>query len=410
MSVDNFLLSTSATDLNYPNIRPSLDLNFARTKTLDPRITFTRSSGGSYVGADGLIKYAGVNEPRFDHSPTTGESLGLLIEEARTNLRTNSSTRFFPVVGTWTSTGTSTDIAAPDGTNTTYKVVSAGGGQSSIDIGYLEVSLTSGVTYTVSAYYYATHSTTTGRTVGISINGNATASSRTGGFILPQNQWVRRSLTFTASVTSSVGQLRMVDNDISGFNTTSGATLYLWGAQIEAGDFPTSYIPTTTAAATRSADVASITGTNFSSWYRQDGGTFCFLGFRPASSSQLMGILGVGANTLNTTDYIATRTGGRVRLDIARNSVLFVDSLGVSTTASPVSGAFGLSGTAICSFFVNGNATSAASISTGQLPTGSQLVIGRGANGGFLPATGTITRITYWPKRLPNAQLQALTR
>jgi hypothetical protein len=55
MSVDQFLLSADTTDLNYPEIRPSLDLNFARTKTLDPRITFTRSSGGSYVGADGLL-------------------------------------------------------------------------------------------------------------------------------------------------------------------------------------------------------------------------------------------------------------------------------------------------------------------------------------------------------------------
>jgi hypothetical protein len=54
MSVDQFLLSADTTDLNYPEIRPTLDLNFARVKALDPRITFTRSSGGSYVGADGL--------------------------------------------------------------------------------------------------------------------------------------------------------------------------------------------------------------------------------------------------------------------------------------------------------------------------------------------------------------------
>ena len=86
MSVDQFLLSADTTDLNYPDVRPTLDLNFARVKTLDPRITFTRSSGGSYVGADGLIKYAGVNEARFDHDPATGESLGFLVETTRTNL------------------------------------------------------------------------------------------------------------------------------------------------------------------------------------------------------------------------------------------------------------------------------------------------------------------------------------
>ena len=69
----------------YPSIRPTLDLNFMATKVLDDRITFTRDGVGTYVDEDGLIKYASNNAPRFDHDPTTGESLGLLIEEARTN-------------------------------------------------------------------------------------------------------------------------------------------------------------------------------------------------------------------------------------------------------------------------------------------------------------------------------------
>ena len=76
---------------DYPTIKPSLNLNFARARALDPRITFTRASVGTYVGRDGLIKTAGNNEARFDHDPTTGESLGLLIEESRTNEVFNSS-------------------------------------------------------------------------------------------------------------------------------------------------------------------------------------------------------------------------------------------------------------------------------------------------------------------------------
>ena len=61
---------------DYPTIEPSLKLDFANARALDPRITFTRASVATYVGKDGLIKTAGVNEPRFDHDPTTGESLG----------------------------------------------------------------------------------------------------------------------------------------------------------------------------------------------------------------------------------------------------------------------------------------------------------------------------------------------
>ena len=71
---------------DYPTIKPSLNLNFARSRALDPRITFTRASVGTYVGRDGLIKTAGNNEPRFDHDPVTLESLGLLLEESRTNI------------------------------------------------------------------------------------------------------------------------------------------------------------------------------------------------------------------------------------------------------------------------------------------------------------------------------------
>jgi hypothetical protein len=49
--------------------------------------------------------------------------------------------------------------------------------------------------------------------------------------------------------------------------------IYIWGAQLEAGAFPTSYIKTEASQVTRSADSASMTGTNFSEWYRQDEGT-----------------------------------------------------------------------------------------------------------------------------------------
>ena len=52
---------------DYPTIEPSLKLDFANARALDPRITFTRASTATYVGANGLIKTAGVDEARFDH-------------------------------------------------------------------------------------------------------------------------------------------------------------------------------------------------------------------------------------------------------------------------------------------------------------------------------------------------------
>jgi hypothetical protein len=117
------VFNTSA-ELDYPTVLPTLDLDFANSKTLDPRITFTRASGGSYTGADGLIKFAGVNEARFDHDQNTGESLGLLVEESRTNLVTYSE-QFNDA--SWNKNGLSittntSATTAPDGSTNAEKI------------------------------------------------------------------------------------------------------------------------------------------------------------------------------------------------------------------------------------------------------------------------------------------------
>ena len=68
---------TSSIELSddYPSFEPSLKLNFAQSRSLDPRITFTRASVATYFDRSGNIQTAGKNEPRFDHNPATRESL-----------------------------------------------------------------------------------------------------------------------------------------------------------------------------------------------------------------------------------------------------------------------------------------------------------------------------------------------
>jgi hypothetical protein len=61
---------------NFPEIRPSLNLDFANVKALDSRVTFARASTGAYFDANGLLQTASANVARFDHNPATGESLG----------------------------------------------------------------------------------------------------------------------------------------------------------------------------------------------------------------------------------------------------------------------------------------------------------------------------------------------
>jgi hypothetical protein len=430
VSVDNFLLSASATDLNYPEIRPSLDLNFARTKTLDPRITFTRSSGGSYVGVDGLIKYAGVNEARFDHNPITGESLGLLVEEQRTNSfqRSEEFDNAYWAKGNLEGTLTANQAVAPDGATTAdlYQEDTATIGRY---IGRSQ-SFTSGTTYSFSCWAKQAPGAT--RYLGLilasaAFGANAAASftlSGAGSFTISTsgtntsaqiqafpNGWYRCTLISQATVTTSASiQIRLSSSASSAGNSYTGdgtSGLYVWGAQLEAGAFPTSYIPTTTAAATRSADVARITGANFSSWYRQDEGTVF------ADASSYMGSAAVTRGVVSIEG-----AAGDVHRIFRQSDLQPVAQTLVSNTSQATFGFGAIWSTAASrrisyAYAVNNYAGSidggaAQKDTTGVLPAASTLNIGNLSGGNQFG--GTIRRLTYWPKRLPDAQLRVLTR
>ena len=107
----------------YPTVRPTLNLDFAKTKALDPRITFTRASTATFVGSNGLIQTAASGAPRFDHNPATGESLGLLVEGARTNLLLRSEEFDNAYWGKTRSSVTANATTSPAGTLTADKLI-----------------------------------------------------------------------------------------------------------------------------------------------------------------------------------------------------------------------------------------------------------------------------------------------
>jgi hypothetical protein len=279
---------------DFPNVRPSLDLRFALAKKLDPRITFTRGSTGTYFGSDGLMRTAGVNEPRFDHDPITGQSLGLLIEESSSNLLLYSQD-----LGTgWSNTAGTTELVnvttAPDGTSTADKLVEdTSSGQHYISSN--SVSWASSTTYTLSVFAKAETRYFLDLAFGTSsfwVNGHrravfnlargtihSTAGASLTALITPYpNGWYRCSITATTvstAVAATTCQLLITSDGTSGGSYPGDGTsgLYIWGAQTEQGAFPTSYIPTVASIVPRSADNAFMTGTNFSSWYNSSEGT-----------------------------------------------------------------------------------------------------------------------------------------
>jgi len=411
MSIDQFLLSGDTTDLNYPEIRPSLDLNFARTKTLDPRITFTRGSGGSYVGADGLIKYAGVNEPRFDHDPETGESLGLLIEESRGNLVTDNNTY---TLATRANITIDNSITSPDGKNGVQKV------QSTITSGDFfsrsnSIVNSSGSTqnYTWSVFVKQGNLLTPTvrvqfgliNTAVLSYNFNTDTinnfSTVSFGRTLYPNGWVKLYGTTSITNGSTFNIIVVVPSaeNAGGIN----AYFYQWGAQLEVGSFPTSYIPTQASTRTRAADNASITGKNFSSFYRQDEGT-AFV-----NSSSPLSDLGVSFYLSETvlSDNIGIR-------GVPGNNVLqflvFKNGIVQFLSPPPIRPTFkGCIGYKVNDTVGSFNGILSNTDNTVLLPSPISLQLGRVSNGSRY-LNGHISRFTYYPKRLPNSQLQALTR
>lgn len=437
MSVDQFLLSADTTDLNYPEIRPTLDLNFARVKALDPRITFTRASGGSYVGADGLIKYAGVNEARFDHDPVTGESLGLLIEESRTNLFLRSE-EFNE--GSWTKTNTSATtnaIAAPNGTLTAEKIVATTtnaqhfilqGTSANINPAPITVSIYAKAAEYTSFLLRVVENTTFLRTSLVSFNlsnGTAGTPSTSGGataasasIVYVGDGWYRCALIVTLGGSELGCLLQAFVNNAGNFAGNDVNGIYLWGAQLEQGAFPTSYIPTQGSTRTRARDTASIVGKNFSDFYNQIDSALFFSG-RTVGTPNVAKLFGGVVDTskgfvsslyfnVGSSPVVVAwspLTSGDLGAYVSNTLVKGI----LTYTSSQPTASFCRDGRAVVSNF-NRSFSFGGVTQFGFPNTMNRLVIGSSPWGFDSVLNGTINRLTYWPKRLPNAQLQALTR
>ena len=272
----------------FPQQRPTLNLDFANSKTLDPRITFTRTSTATYVDEDGLIKSVDADVARFDHDPVTGECLGLLVEEGRTNLTKNSGT-LFDYSNTRVSNNT-ISTGGPFGTGYHEKTITDANTSNYNFHTSNQISITSGQTITFSIFFrnvditnnqfYLRFWTGTGRawttTRQVRYNlTNLTTSVSSGTIVNSSIQpfpddWYRLSMTATADQDGFTA-----DSFYTSSNSV-GEKYQLMGAQVEVGTFPTSYIPTSGSTATRSPDSVSMTGDNFSDWYNQsEGSIYC---------------------------------------------------------------------------------------------------------------------------------------
>jgi hypothetical protein len=364
---------------------PSLDLQFADTKSLTDAIsgqnliTFTRASSATYVGSDGLIKTAATNESRFDHDPTTGESLGLLVEEQRTNLLLHNRDLTQAAWAASNITPLKDQVGADDVASSASKITATAAN------GTILQTVTS-ASAARSTTAYVKRITGTGTVEMTQDNGTTWAA------VTVASAWTRVSI---ASAT--------VANPAVGFRlATSGDAIAVDYVQCESGAFATSAIATTTATVTRSADVVSISGGNFSSWYRQTEGTVFADVSIPAVSLTALSFSDGTANerilmdTGTNTKRLIVTDGGSAQASVTRP---YTYGTRAKTAVAAIENSFML-----CEAGVLGTEDTA-----GTMPTVDRLNIGANATGSAI-LNSRLSRLTYWPQRLSNSTLQTLTQ
>jgi hypothetical protein len=264
-------------------VAPTLDYRFALDRreieaiSLTDKLTYTGATNGTFVNRAGLIERATTDLPRFDHGPVSRQSLGLLVEEARTNLLV-SSEEFGTTWATDNATVTVNTISAPDGKITADSLIE---NSANTAHGIAQSSITVAANTTISAYIYVkpagrTHcelrvfSGVDGFFSVFNLGSKTFTSAQTGSGLHTfsdvldvNNGWLRIRITGIPSTTGTSITFRLrLSNGTSTVYTGDGTSdIYLWGAQLEADASPTSYIPTTTTALTRPVDSAVIDGT-----------------------------------------------------------------------------------------------------------------------------------------------------
>jgi hypothetical protein len=317
------------------------------------------------------------------------------VEESRTNLirySIISTVAGWPISG---STVTNNATTAPDGTNTAARIQVDPGGY----VADTSISVTAGQTYTFSFWV---KSVSGSGTWGINIYDHGGANighHRT--TVNITEEWQRVSYTYTPTGTAVNVY---VSDDREGLATISDA--YVWGAQLEQKSFVTSLIPTEGSEKTRTADNASITGSNFTEWYNQSEGTvyvrYAVPSF-PFTNRTVFGISSSFSNRINArldnqniiTPYIVTNSSVTSAYNLAIrsgaiNSTAYTFS--ENSSQSSTNGALAVSGTQ----------------QSVSLPICDTFSIGSIRNAEIF--CSTISQLTYYPQRLTNTQLQTLTK
>jgi hypothetical protein len=376
----------------------------------------------AYLATTGAIR---IGIPQTYHAATT--RYGIWVEPAATNLLLQSE----DFATTWTNTNsseTTNATAAPDAQTTADKLVEAADVGQVHSIDQTSASLTSGVVYTFSCFLKAEERTwarLSGATTRFPDNfhadfnlsagtaGTVGAGATASSIAAVGNGWYRCSVTATCDSTGTNAMSITIgegDTDVT-YNGDGSSGIYVWGAQLEVGATPTSYVPTVTAGATRATDLITVAtstyphsatnGTVFAQVIFLDtaavtegGSSATVINIDDGTANERM--LAVRATNTNVSSFVVT-DGGGTQVNIADGPAMaghVVNKIGYSWAANDFD---------LC---VNG--TLGTEDTSGSLPTVTTMRLGRrtATTGGY---SGIITQVVYLPRTAADAELQSET-
>lgn len=373
--------------------------------------TFTgRTTTATYYGSNGLIQTASSGVARMSYNPANlTVAPKLLLEAAATNLLTYSE-QFDNAawVKVATATVTPNSTVAPDGATTADTVNLPASGDR---INTTAISVSGSTTYTFSVWLSGSG------TMNMTLNtsGGTFKTVTQSVTLTPTLTRYRLSITTNSDNTGLYSIIGRYDG-VSGAGTATSCVA--WGAQLEQSAYPTSYIPTTTAQVTRNADtstsaqttraadVANMTGANFSSWYRQDEGTiYVDANMRDNITTGFQNFVSINdSTTSNSVTVVANGSGDVINGEVRTSGTVVAGFYPAYTNgATKIAIAYKTNDVNYSKDGAIGTTDTSAAI-----PSATQINIGANYGGGG-QLNGHIARLAYYPKRISNTELQALT-
>jgi hypothetical protein len=381
---------------------PTFDIDFMNS-SLGAGAVFTRASTGWAYGPTGVLtSYAG-NVPRFDYDPATLALKGLLLEDTSTNLVLNSGNASNASWGSGNAQApvtTPNQVAAPDGTLTAtravYPVATGAGAWWNL----VPIITGGGAAY---AYSVWLRGLTGGERLYLNITQDGITYYRTQAVLT--TAWQRFSvITPTLGSTTTYFQLGTDLRDASQ-TATPAQTVFVWGGQVEAGAFPTSYIPTTAATVTRAQDNCLIPSANMS-WFISPGGSWFveFIAGCPPLSGRTPRLIS-NPSTASSATPLYFGTSGQIGQYDVGGAIESGANLGALGSINKAVSTWAPGAARAC--------VNAGAIGIAAMPTGYALLSGTGI--GILsgvPAetmTGCARRLQYWPRVLSDAEVLQVT-